>query len=77
MRLIMNKGQRHTIYGKVVNAGDEFEVPEVEAKAWVLLGMAKEKEIVEDPKPRRGRYNRSDLRAENESRADLRSEDDE
>jgi len=60
----MNKDQKdHTIYGKIVKAGEEFEVPDTEANAWIILGMAAK---AEDLPRRRGRYNRADMRAEDE-----------
>lgn len=80
MRLRMNQGERHTIFGKVVTGGDEFEVPDEEGKTWILIGKAQK---ADDPKPRRGKYSRADMRAESradmhaENRADLRSEDEE
>jgi hypothetical protein len=73
VRLIMNQGECHTIYGKTVSGGEEFEVPDTEGNTWIAIGKAKK---AEDPKPRRGRYNRADMRSENESRADLRVEED-
>jgi hypothetical protein len=84
MRLVMLKS-RQTVYGKKVNAGEEFEVPDAEGKTWCLLGLARvadnktsfAEEPAAEPRARRGRYSRSDMRAGNESRADLRSEDDE
>lgn len=63
MRLMMNAGQVHTIYGKVVRGGDEFEVPDNEGHVWIKLGRARE--LQHEPR-RKGRYNRSDMRAEDE-----------
>jgi hypothetical protein len=63
MRLIMNQGQKHTIYGKVVCGGEEFEVPDNEAVVWVKIGRAKE---VRGERLRKNRYSRSDMRAEDE-----------
>lgn len=74
MRLIMNEGHEYVIYGKTIRAGEEFDVPENEAKIWQQLGRARKK----DELPKRGpgrprkqeesqpRYDRRDMRAEDE-----------
>jgi hypothetical protein len=79
MRLVMT-AQRHSVYGRVVRAGEEFDVPDNEAVTWLKLGYARKAHPVratteapravqastaEEPK-RRGRYSRSDMRVENE-----------
>lgn len=65
MRLIMNTGHRFEIYGRVVNAGDEFEVPDNEALLWMKLGRARKYGPGRPPKSESaGRYNRADMRAE-------------
>ena len=60
MRLIMN--ETHAVYGKIVQAGEEFEVPDNEGRTWITIGWAHEA-----PARRRGgRYHRTDMRAEDE-----------
>ena len=63
MRLIMKPGQVHNVFGKVVRGGEEFEVPDNEGVTWIKLGIAREPSL---EKRRSGRYNRSDMRAEDE-----------
>ena len=63
MRLVMNPGQKHTVYGKVVDAGEEFEVPDNEGVTWLKTGRAKE---IKGERLRKSRYSRSDMRAEDE-----------
>jgi hypothetical protein len=63
MRLVMNRGQRHPVYGKVVREGEEFDVPDDEGLTWIKTGRAKE---VKGERLRKGRYSRSDMRAEDE-----------
>jgi hypothetical protein len=63
MRLIMNVGQKHTVYGKVVRGGEEFEVPDNEGVTWLKMGHAKE---IKGERLRKTRYSRSDMRAEDE-----------
>ena len=63
MRLVMNPGQRHTVYGKVVSGGEEFEVPDNEGVTWLKMGRAKE---IKGERLRKSRYSRSDMRAEDE-----------
>jgi hypothetical protein len=63
MRLIMNQDQKHTIYGKVVRGGEEFEVPDNEGIIWIKLGKAKE---IKGERLRRSKYSRADMRAEDE-----------
>jgi hypothetical protein len=61
MRLIMKDGQEtRVVFGKVVRAGEEFDVPDNEAVTWIKLGFARQAPA------RRGRYSRSDMRAEDE-----------
>jgi hypothetical protein len=60
MRLVMKLPQ-HIVYGKVVRAGEEFEVPDNEGRTWLLLNLASE--VPAAPR-RRGRYSRGDMRAE-------------
>jgi hypothetical protein len=62
MRLIMNSGQIHTVYGKVVCGDEEFEVPDNEGVTWIKLGRAHKASAPS----RKGRYSRSDMRAEDE-----------
>jgi len=76
VRLIMNEGHRHVVFGKMINAGEEFYAPESEALTWIKMGRARQAstkvetvEEKEDPPQktegaRRKRYSRSDLRAE-------------
>jgi len=78
MRLIMKDGQSHQVFGKTVNGGDEFEVPDNEGVTWIKMGrarMAKGRVVTEAMQPvtqvemkpvRSKRYNRSDMRAEDE-----------
>jgi len=84
MRLVMNPGNNYMIYGKMIRAGDEFEVPANEGETWVRLGRASPKgEVVDRGEsavspasegessqrvkgPRSKRYNRSDMRAEDD-----------
>jgi hypothetical protein len=40
MRLKMNPGHEHEVYGRLVRAGTEFEVPENEARLWKTSGRA-------------------------------------
>jgi hypothetical protein len=61
--LIMNPGQKYLVYGKQVRSGEEFEVPDDEGLTWIKTGRAKE---VKGERPRKGRYSRSDMRAEDE-----------
>jgi hypothetical protein len=42
MRLVMNPGREHVVYGRRVRGGDEFDVPEVDARLWKLLGWARD-----------------------------------
>lgn len=62
MRLIMNAGHEFEVYGKVMRAGDEFEVPDNEAAVWLKLGRARRAE----QERKRGRYARADMRAEDD-----------
>lgn len=71
--------QQARVYGKVLNRGDEFEVPEKEARLWGALARAKRVERVQPTyataavqpeeadnraQRRNNRYNRRDMRAE-------------
>ena len=60
MRLIMNPGHAHIVFGKVVRAGDDFEVPDNEAEIWIKLGRARKRGPGRPP----NRYSRADMRAE-------------
>jgi len=71
MRLVMNQGNEHAVYNKMVRAGEEFEVPDSEGEIWVKIGRAHVAEPEEQK--RRGRYARRDMRVENT--VELRSED--
>lgn len=76
MRLIMQQKARE-VYNRTVKVGEEFEVPDNEGVTWLKLGYAtralsapqarQPKVLAQAPDaPRRGRYNRSDMRAEDE-----------
>lgn len=57
------------VYGRALKAGDEFEVPDNEARTWILMGKAHPKRGVGRPRKDEaasGFYNRADLRAEGE-----------
>ncbi len=45
MRLIMKPGQDHPVFGKMVRAGEEFEVPDLEAPVWIHSGRASEVQV--------------------------------
>lgn len=70
-RMVLTVG-RARVYGKVMTRGQEFDVPEKEARLWGALARAKPKtyetaaETAEpSEKPaRRNRYRRSDMRAD-------------
>jgi hypothetical protein len=62
MRLIMNSGQTHSVYGKIVHGDEEFEVPDKEGVTWIKMGRARKA----DAPLRKGRYSRSDMRVEDE-----------
>jgi len=67
MRLIMGKEERF-VYNKVIRPGEEFEVPDGEGKLWLKLGIATEVPIRRfSTRTMKGRYNRSDMRAEDET----------
>jgi hypothetical protein len=59
MRLIMNAGQQHIVFGKLVRPGDEFEVPDQEAHTWLAMGWAR---LAQPTRPSK-RYSRADMRA--------------
>lgn len=61
MRLVSDKEQ--FVYGKLIRVGEEFEVPDGEGELWLKLKIAKQ---VIPSAPRRGRYHRTDMRAEDE-----------
>lgn len=79
MRLIMNSGHERVVFGRRVRAGEEFEVPDIEARLWKLLGWATDAPIrnrnltAEPEQPKRGpgrprkdeapTYGRRDMRA--------------
>jgi hypothetical protein len=42
MRLVMNPGHEYVVFGRRVRAGDEFEIPDTEARLWKLLGRARD-----------------------------------
>lgn len=57
MRLVMNPGHQYTVFGRRVRAGEEFDVPDNEARLWKLLGRAHEappkaKNMNAEPAPR-------------------------
>jgi hypothetical protein len=58
MRLIMGAHERD-VWGKRVLPGEEFEVPDTEARTWIKLGWAREATM----RPAK-RYSRADMRAE-------------
>jgi hypothetical protein len=60
MRLIMGAEKRE-VFGKQILPGEEFEVPDGEARAWIKMGWAKEVPVVPSRK-----YARRDMRAEDE-----------
>lgn len=77
MKLIMNQGHSHPVFGKTVHAGETFETPENEAMVWIKSGRARvaptrtlmtKDEVVLEPteekEKKSGRYNRRDMRAE-------------
>ena len=64
-RLVVNPGHQFVIYGRQMQAGDEFECPEHEAHVWRLKGWARD---AAPPQPRRGRYARADMRADDGDR---------
>lgn len=65
---------RARVYGKVMTRGQEFDVPEKEARLWGALARAKPKTYEtaaetadspsEKPARRNNRYRRSDMRAD-------------
>ena len=78
MRLVITRGH-HTVYGKVLAAGDTFDVPDNEARTWKMLGWAHEDTEPERRGPGRPKrqaavvqeadaptYHRRDMRAEDE-----------
>lgn len=87
MRLVMNNGHERVVFGRRVRAGEEFEVPDVEARLWKLLGWASDvpirssKSMTAEPEPepvRRGpgrprKY--PETAAPFYSRRDMRAED--
>ena len=65
MRLIMNSGHSYEIFGRMITAGDEFEVPDKEGETWVRLGRARLKTKTPVDIEKR-HYRRRDMRAEEE-----------
>jgi hypothetical protein len=77
MRLVMNEGHEHQVYGRLVRAGEVFEAPDLEAKVWIQFGRARaatsrvvatkvveaESKPVEEKQTSK-RYHRRDMRAE-------------
>ena len=76
MRMVLTV-QSARVYGKVINRGDEFDVPDKEARLWAALARAKAAkpapyqtattvaaDEAEVDRRQRRRYNRRDMRAE-------------
>jgi len=61
MRLVLLKSQK--VRGRQMLAGDRFECPDKEGKLWCQLSWARE-DNDEEEVPRRNKYKRRDLRAE-------------
>jgi hypothetical protein len=80
MRLVMNEGHEHRVYGRLVRAGEVFEAPDLEAKVWIQFGRARaassrvatkvveteSKPLEEKEKQTNKRYHRRDMRVEDE-----------
>lgn len=79
MRLVMNEGHEHAVYGKIMRAGEEFEVPDNEASTWMTIGWARRarpatiitkapssEDLPDEQEQQKHskRYNRRDMRAE-------------
>jgi len=74
VKMVVSQGRSFSYQGRRLNAGDEFEVPDVDTDRWALFGLAQRAEtpLPQPPQPRKGRkaepdpgsYNRSDLRAD-------------
>lgn len=71
MRLVLLRST--TVHGRMMDAGDEFESPNKEAKIWLALAWAKEKNDGEEKEEadsqgkgarRKGSYKRRDFIAE-------------
>ena len=64
-KMVMNPGHEYIVYGKMVRAGEEFEVPDAEVNLWEMFKRAARVSEEEEAKPKK-RYNRRDMRAEDE-----------